>query len=145
MKTKQFLCAVLCTVFVLGTLTAQDMEPKKYDDPQWYNIVYVDYLPGKYDQAMKIIEEYFQPAAKQAGTNTPKMLVELNSGPYDVMVVWHMKDGLEGMNWEVSPDNIKWRSALNNISGGADKASEILQEYQSCIASSSNNIGRLRI
>lgn len=126
-------------------MQSQEMTAKKYDDPQWYNIVYVDYLPGKYSKAMNIIDTYFRPATDQANTNAPKMLIELNSGPYDVMVVWHMKDGLEGMNWEVSPDNIKWRSALNSIAGGADKAGEILQDYEACIASSSNTIGRLRM
>lgn len=145
MKSKQFIALLCCTFFAASLMYSQEMTAKKYDDPQWYNIVYIDYLPGKYNKAMNIIDTYFRPATEKGGTNAPKMLIELNSGPYDVMVVWHMKEGLNGMNWEVSPDNIKWRAALNDIAGGVDKAGEILDEYQSCIASSNNTIGRLRL
>lgn len=145
MKTN-FLICLICFAFVGSSiLYSQEMTAKKYEDPQWYNIVYIDYLPGKYNKAMSIIEEYYRPASEKANTNSPKMLIELNSGPYDVMVVWHMKEGLESMNWEVSPDNVKWRAALNEIAGGADKAGEILNEYSACIASSNNTIGRLRL
>lgn len=36
-----------------------------------------------------------------------------------------MKGGIEEMNWEVSPDNVKWMTALNEIAGGGDKAKAI--------------------
>ncbi len=143
MKTIKSLCLILCVLFSIKGLYAQEMEAKKFDDPQWYNIVHVDYQPGKFDKARAIIRDYFKPASVKAGTPTPVMVLALNSGPYDLMTVWHMKDGIESMNWEISPDNIKWRMALNEIAGSAEKATEIQQEYQSYIVSSSNSIGRL--
>ena len=144
MKAIKFISFCICVLFATQGLLAQEMTAKKYEDPQWYNIVYVDYKPGTYNKAMKIINDYFMKASDQAGTPGPVMAFELNSGTYDNMMVWHMKDGIESMNWDVSPDNVKWRTALNELAGGAEKASEILKDYQSCIASSSNTIARLR-
>ncbi len=144
MKTIKMLSLGICLVFGFQGMFAQEMTAKKYDNPQWYNIVYVDYLPGKYNKARAIIQDYFIKASEQAGTPGPVMVLEMNSGPYDIMALWHMKDGIESMNWEVSPNDVKWRKALNEIAGSAEKASEIQKEYQSYIASSSNSIGRIR-
>lgn len=144
MKTIKILCASICLVFVSQGLNAQEMTAKKYDDPQWYNVVHIDYKAGNYNKARKIVADYFMKASENAGTPGPVMVLELNSGKYDIMAVWHMKEGIESMNWDISPDNIKWRNALNELAGSPEKAGEILKEYQSYIASSSNEIARLR-
>ncbi len=144
MKIIKIIGLAVCVLFGMQDLQGQEMTAKKYENPQWYNVVYVDYKPGTYNKAMSIITDYFMKASEQAGTPQPVMAFELNSGSYDNMMVWHMKDGIESMNWDVSPDNIKWRAALNEIAGSAEKAGELLKDYQSCIASSSNTIARLR-
>ncbi|UJH67770.1 hypothetical protein [Allomuricauda sp. SCSIO 65647] len=144
MKSIKIIGLGICLLFGVQDLLSQEMASKKYDNPQWYNIVYVDYKPGTYDKAQSIIQDYFIKASEKAGTPQPVMALELNSGSYDSMLLWHMKEGVEGMNWDISPDDVKWRTALNEIAGSAEKASEILKDYQSCIASSSNTIARLR-
>ncbi|HMB63669.1 MAG TPA: hypothetical protein VKN36_11390 [Eudoraea sp.] len=144
MKIVKNLCIGLCLLYGVQGILGQEMTAKKYENPQWYNIVHIDYLPGKFNEARTIIADYFIKANEKSGTNGPTMVLELNSGPYDIMAVWHMEEGIESMNWEMSPDNVKWRKALNEIAGTAEKAGEIMRQYQSCIASTSNQIARLR-
>jgi len=143
MKSIKILSLGLILIMGMQGLVAQETTAKKYDNPQWYNIVHVDYLPGKYNKARKIISDYHKKASTMAGTPGPVMILEMNSGSYDIMTVWHMKDGIESLNWVTSPDNIKWRKAMNEIAGSSEKADKIIKEYQSYIASSSNSIGRL--
>ncbi|MGB5171385.1 MAG: hypothetical protein WBN11_05585 [Eudoraea sp.] len=144
MKKSIFFGLMILVFIGSQSICAQEMVAKKYENPQWYNIVHIDYHSGTYSKALGIIDKYYRKASEKAGTNMPAMIIELNTGPYDSMAVWHMKDGIESMNWDISPDNIKWREALNEIAGGKDKADEIIKEYQSYVASSTNSIGRLR-
>lgn len=142
---KQLLIYILLGYFSgLGNVSAQEMSAKKFENPQWYNVVFVDYKPGMFDKAQKIISDYFVKANEKSGTPGPEMVMILYSGPYDQMALWHMKGGLDDMNWDISPDNLKWRNALNELAGGADKAGQLIQDYQACIASSKNTIARIR-
>ncbi len=143
MKSIKICSLGLILLIGMQRVVAQETTAKKYDNPQWYNIVHVDYLPGKYNKARKVISDYHKKASVKAGTPGPVMTLEMNSGSYDIMAVWHMKDGIESLNWETSPDNIKWRKAMNEIAGSAEKATEVIKEYQSYIASSSTSIARL--
>lgn len=144
MKKLLLICILLGCFAGLDKVCAQEMSAKKYENPQWYNIVFIDYKPGMYDKAQKIIRDYFIKASEKAGTSGPSMVLVLHSGPFDQMALWSMEGGIEDMNWDVSPDNVKWRNALNDLAGGADKAGKIIEDYQACIASSRNAIGRVR-
>lgn len=135
---------VLFIFFASNTGSAQsDSQPKKYENAQWKNIVYVDYKSGQYARAREIINKYFVPAGEKAETPGPEIVLEMNSGEWDVMILWGMKGGITDLNWETSPDDVAWRNALNEIAGGADKAQKILEEYSSLINKSSNQIGRV--
>ncbi len=138
---KSFLLFV-CFVFTFQ-LSAQDGKAKKYDNPTWKRIVMVDYHSGKLDRALEIIDNHFKKAAAKAGTNSPMRLV-METGEYDLLLIWDMKEGIEGMNWDVSPDNIKWWSALSKQEGGNDKAEALMAEYQSLIRSGQTNVAMLR-
>lgn len=140
MKSLSLLFTALITVFFLTHAEAQ--EAKKYDNPEWYSFVYVDYHPGKMGEARDIIENYYKKASAQAGTPTPVMEISLAAGEYDMLIVWKMVDGVEGLNWQTSPNQIKWRNALNEIAGGEDKAEEIMNRYRDCVRASSSNMGR---
>jgi len=145
---KLMLSGVLVGLFIFfatNTVSAQsDMQPKKYENAQWKNVVFVDYKSGKYARSKEIISKYFAPASEKAGTPGPEMVLEMNSGEWDIMYVWGMKGGIADLNWETSPDDIAWRKALNEIAGGADKAQAILDEFSSLVNRSSNQIGRVR-
>jgi hypothetical protein len=124
-------------------LSAQERKAKKYDKPVWKNIVMVDYHSGKMDRALDIIDNHFKKAAKQAGTTTPMRMV-MQTGEYDVLLIWDMKDGIESMNWERSPDSVKWWAALSELEGGADKAQALMDEYQSLIRSATSDLAMVR-
>ena len=81
-------------------------------------------------------------AGKAANLPGPEMVLEMNSGEYDLMVVWKMKDGIEDMNWEVSPNDVKWYNSFLNVVGSKEKADEIDAEYQACIRSSKGELAR---
>jgi hypothetical protein len=94
------------------------------------------------DEAMKLIEEYFEPASNKAGLPGPAMLMVNHTGKWDLTVVWKMKDGLKAMEWKTSPEDAKWMSAMHEMVGGADKAKEIMEQYQSLVSATSTVICR---
>lgn len=95
------------------------------------------------DRAKEIVEDYFMKASADAGTATPAMALEMSSGEYDMVFIWHMKDGIEGMNWKTSPDDIKWMNSMAKVAGGPEKAQEIWQEYESYILKSDSDLARM--
>lgn len=130
----------ICGLFV-SPAYSQDMKAKKYDDPSWSNVVFINFLPGKMSRAKEIIREYFIPASKKAGTRAPLMSIDLSTADWDMMLVWSMPN-IDEMNWEISPDNVKWMAALNEITGGADKSKSIRDEYSSLIKNSTSYLGK---
>lgn len=126
------------------SVTAQKVrEAKKYDDPEWKRVVLIDYKAGQANRAREIVRDYYAPASKNAGTPGPQMVMEMHSGEYDIMAIWAMEGGIEDMNWDIHPNNIKWRNALNELAGGADKAVEIMKEYSGCVNKSTSYIARV--
>jgi hypothetical protein len=124
-------------------LAQADLKPKKAENPQWREIVYVDFYTGKNERAMAIIKDYFIKATNKAGLPGPEMMLTLVSGEWDIMLVWKLKGGVEDLNWDLSPDNIAWMKALNEIAGGADKGKAIMDEYLSLISRTSVYLGRM--
>ena len=145
---KNLLIALLLpSLFILmsaSSVTAQEeeREPTRYENPQWKRVILVDYKPGQAGKAREIIRNNHAKASELAGTPRPEMILTLHSGEYDLMVIWAMQGGISDMDWEVSPNNIKWRKAMNEIAGSAEKASEIMKEYSNCINKSTSYIAR---
>ncbi len=136
---------VVCALRISLTVQAQeDPKPKKYDNTHWKRISLTSYKSGQLARAKEIIQNYHGKASEKAGTPRPAMIIDLISGDWDVMTVWDMPEGLEEFSWETSPRDIKWRKAFNEIAGGADKATAILNEYSSLIVRSNRYIGRIR-
>ncbi|TLU65123.1 hypothetical protein FE810_09355 [Thalassotalea litorea] len=134
------LCAALLMV---NTASAED--GKRYEDSvKWKNVVKITYKIGKRDDALKIIKDYYQVASKKAKTPMPEMVMEMHTGDYDLLVIWHMQNGIEDMTWETNPDSVAWRKALNDVAGSEEKAQEILDEYVSYIAHAENEIALVR-
>lgn len=144
MKFLTFWAAV--TAFLLfgySECAAQETrEAKKYENPKWYQVVMVNYHSGQYGKARKIIDEYFVKADQLAGTPGPVMEMEMHSGTFDLLIVWELQGGLEAMNWQISPDNVKWMNALSELAGGREKAEALLAEYQSYVQNSETQLGR---
>lgn len=137
----QMLTASAVLFFFTTTLSAQ--EAKKHENPQWYMMTSVDYHSGKTSKAREIIENYYQKVAEKAGTPTPAAAYSLETGTYDYIYVWKMQDGVESLNWDISPNNVKWMKALAEVAGGKEKAAEIRKEYAACVREAKSELMRM--
>ncbi len=135
--------ALAICMFFTAQLTAQDVTAKKYENPKWKSIVMIDYHSGKMGRVLEIIDEHFKKASEKAGTQQPTRLF-MQTGQYDLMLIWDMEGGIEDMNWEINPNGIKWRTALNEIMGGKDKADALMEEYLSLIRSAKSELAMER-
>ena len=120
----------------------QEMKAKKYDNPKWLTVVFIKFSENKYSRAKEIITNYFEKAGQKAGTPSPSLVLDVMSGEWDMMLTWDMKNGIDEMNWETSPDDVKWMKAMGEIVGGPDKAKAILDEYTSLITRSTRYIAK---
>jgi len=128
------------TLFSAGQALGQDM-PKahKMENVSWHTVVLVDFEPGKTDEAMNIINNHFVKAAEKAGNSGPAMELEMQTGEWDLMLVWNM-DSPSEMEWEVSPEGEKFMKALSEQEGSLKKAQELFDKYQSLIDESTSYI-----
>jgi hypothetical protein len=62
------------------------------------------------------------------------------TGEWDMMVLWEMD--VSDLEWEVSPDGLKWYQAFIEIAGGEEKANEIEEEFGTLVARSSSQMAR---
>ncbi len=120
----------------------QDMQAKKYDNPEWKRIVMIRFKPDKSERAEEIINDYYLKACVKSGTPLPTTLLDIKTGEWDMLLVWDMKEGLEEMNWETSPKDIAWKKALEEIAGSASKANAVLDEFSSLIDRQVTYIGK---
>ncbi|HET9430689.1 MAG TPA: hypothetical protein VFO70_05905 [Chitinophagaceae bacterium] len=135
----------LCNLFTTTLVQAQEeMKAKKFDNPEWKRISLIKFKHEKIDRVKEIIKDYFFKAAQKAGTPTPSIIVDLYTGEWDMMIVWDMK-GIEDMDWEISPNDIKFMTAMIEIAGGIDKAKMILDEFSSLSTHETSYIGKLGI
>jgi hypothetical protein len=131
---------VLFSSLISANIRAQT-QAKKYDNPKWKSITFIQFKEGKMDRVREIINNYFVKAAEKSGTPTPSMVSELVTGEWNMVVVWDMKEGVDALNWETSPDDVKWMTAMNEIAG-VDKAKAILDEWSSLIVRTNSYLGR---
>lgn len=134
---RALLTAVVAAGLILPAgLAAQEEEPEpeKYEDASWYALVQVDFKPGKRDDAMKMVREYYMPAGQEAGTPAPVMHLQHQSGEWDWTVIWHMEGGPADMEWKQTADDIEWQKKLAELAGGPDKAKELGEKWSSYIA-----------
>lgn len=132
--------AVTAFLLLPASLVAQeDPEPEKYD-ATWYAVVQLDFEQGKTADALDIIKNYFAPAATEAGSPLPVMVLQHQSGEWDLTLIWHMERGPAGMEWKQTPEGIASQKALRELAGGEEEAQEIGEEWQSYISRSNVTI-----
>lgn len=128
----QVALAVLVMIACTGMLQAQEMKVKKYDNPEWVRVAYVKFKPMMKDRAQAIIKDYFMKADMNLGNPGP-MAFDMASGEYDMLVIFQLEEGLETLNYEMSPDDVKWMQEMSKLTGGPDKAMAKLQEFYSYV------------
>lgn len=127
---------ILTLMFFLATnfttLTAQELEAKKYEDPTWVRIVQLKFKPMKMEPAMEIINDYFDKADQNAGIKSPTAY-HLVSGNYDMLVIWELEEGIETLNYEMSPDDVRWMTEMGKLTGGMEQTMTKLEEFYSYV------------
>jgi len=120
---------------------AQDEEPEptRYQGVTWNQVLLVDFKSGKEERAMEIIEDRFLPFVKKAGNQVPRT-VKMQTGPWDLLLVWTMKDGPSDMTWKTSPEDIETLEAAREMFG-QEKMEKIGDEYSSLIARETSFLG----
>lgn len=111
------------------------------EDASYVSVTHIAFKPGQRESAMQIIAEHFVAATEKAGTAGPMLVIHYQTGKWDMAVVWNLEGGTADLEWNRSPDNVKWFEALAEIAGGADKADEIWSSYISKVADSTSQIG----
>ncbi len=141
MKAIKSVLAVV--VFLIGAHYSfgQEMKAEKYENPEWVSIAYIKFKPMKKDAAMSIVENYFAKADQDAGIKAPTAY-HLSYGEYDMMVIWEMKEGVEMLNYKMTPDDVKWMKSMAKVAGGQDKAMEKMNEFSSYVEKWDNSLAR---
>lgn len=147
LSSVSILPVILCiaiTIFYCQSSFAQDsnspMQATKYKNVKWYGIAQVDFKPGKMDEAMGLVKKYFMPAGKAAGNPGPVMVLENQTGAWDITVIWLLKDGPSDLEWKVSPQSVASSKELLKLVGSKEKVKKIRKEWISDIARSTYNV-----
>lgn len=114
-------------------------EPKRYEDVTWNTVYLYEFKPGKEGRATEILGKHLLPAYKKASVPAPRV-VELRTGPWDVMIVSEMEEGPSEMTWKVSPEQPKIQKAMREMLG-KENAGKITSEYGNSIARSTSFVG----
>ncbi len=142
MKTFKFLLPVIAFLFCFSFASAQELKAEKYENLEWYNILYLKWEDGKADDAKRIINEYFKPSARDAGIELPVMELDLLYSEWDFMLVFPMEEGLEAFEWKTSPRDVEYVKAFNKRAGGEEKEKKIFEDFSSYIKESKSMLAR---
>ena len=141
MKQFKYFFLAIAILFSSQLLSAQEMKAKKMENPVWVKMAFVKFEPGKMDKAKKIIKDYFAKADKNAGITGPTTY-NMSTGSYDMVVIWEMEEGIETMNYEMSPNDVKWIGEMSKLAGSQEMAMEKLDEFYSYLADWKTEIAR---
>lgn len=130
-----FLLLVGTTVF-----TQEEVSEKKYENVDWYQVVLIDFQQGKVGAAQAIIVK-FEAAGVEAGTPGPE-LFWFSTGEYDAMAIWKLEDGPGDLEWQITPDDVKWWDAFVKQQGSAEEAQKLQQEFGSLVVKSTSYLSR---
>ena len=132
----------LAPLFISTLLSAHPEEPTPpvSTDVMWHTITVVDYKPGTVDEAKALIQK-FETASETSGTTLP-VIYWFESGKYDLVVTWKLKDGPADLKGKWSPDGETWWNALIAQEGSEEAAIKLQADYNELIASSVTSVAR---
>ena len=133
MKTLKNLLPALAFLLCINLVSAQELTAKKFENLQWYYITFLKFENGKAEDAKKVITEYFKPSDLDTGQQGPVLELDLLFSEWDLIVVFPMEEGIEALEWEMSPRDVEWMKAFQKRAGSAERAKEIQKEFESYI------------
>lgn len=133
--------SLLLIVLFLGSsvvFAQEDVKPVKHENVTWHRIVLVNYKPGQVSRAKEIITQY-EAAGDAANLKGPERYW-METGEYDLMLVWTMEGGPSDLEWDRSPNGIKWRNQMIKQLGSEEALKKLQQEYSGLIFNSTSYI-----
>ena len=133
---------LVASLFISAVVFSQSEQPtpSKYTNVTWHTVSIIDFEPGKVADAKKIIEK-FESASLKAQTPGP-VVYWFETGKYDLVVIWELKEGPSDLEWSWSPDGVKWWNAFVAQEGSEEAAQKLQNEYNARVASTVKNIAR---
>jgi hypothetical protein len=117
--------------------------PPEDDNVTWHSITMIDYKPGTNDEVKAMIQK-FESASEKAGTALPE-LYWFESGKYDLVLTWKLKEGITDFQGKWSPYGEPWWKALVEQEGSEEAASKLQADYNNLVDSSVTSLARRRI
>lgn len=130
---KNLILTVSLLFLFTSAVKGQETGAKEFQNPQWFEIVQVKYKAGQKERAQTLIRDYFMATGMESNLPGPHMMLDLVSGEWDMMFIWELEEGIQTLNYEITPTGAKFRDAFMKKVGGEQKAGEIWQEYYSYI------------
>lgn len=114
--------------------------PKADNKVGWHSVSMVDYKPGTLED-VKVLIQKFETASLSAGTVLPE-LYWFESGKYDLVLTWKLKDGESDFEGKWSPCGEPWWKALVEQEGSEEAARKLQADYNSLVESSHTTLAR---
>ena len=129
-------------LFLSTMLSAHPHEPLPSEDSRvaWHSVTMVDFKPGTLDDVKELIRK-FEAASETAGTILPE-LYWFESGKYDLVLTWKLKDGKADFQGKWSPCGEPWWKALVELEGSEEAARKLQERYDSLVVSSHTTLAR---
>ena len=141
----------MAVLFVAGSVLAMAFPviaqelPKatKFQDAEYYTARYVKFKPGKVGEAYGIIRDHFVPVDKAIGRKV--IAFHLQTGEWDQVVFFPLKEGPSELEWITSPTGEKWWAAFAKQEGGAENARELWQKFLGLVAHTKEEIAHIHV
>ena len=136
---------VLLVVFAIFTtiqnaFSQEEAKGEKHENISWVRIGLVQFKPGKAGAARDIIYNHFVKAGKATG-NPAATSFELTAGEWHQLTIFPM-NGPSDLEYSTTPEGATWWNQMAKQEGGADKAQEIWNTFQSYVKNSTSYIAR---
>lgn len=125
---RRIMFTVLALAFVLSVRTSAQMPtPQKWENVEWYIVMSWQFAGADADSAATIFWDHVLPAMAEAWPGTTCLRVM--TGKMGVACYGPMEDGLEGMAWQVSPNDVRFLSLFFEREG--EGAEELFKTFGS--------------
>jgi len=135
---------LLVVFFIFATnqnaYSQDEVRAEKHENISWVRIGLVTFKPGKASAARDIIYNHFVKAGKATGNPTATSF-ELTAGEWHQLTIFPM-NGPSDLEYSRTPQNATWWNQMAKQEGGADKAQELLNTFQSYVKNSTSYIAR---
>lgn len=113
-------------------------------EARYVRVTFVSYKPGMAGRAYTILREHYAPAGEAAGTPGP-ITVHFQTGPFDAAYHWQLENGMSDMEWQRSPNQVKFRAAMAELEGSEAAAQAVRDSYNATVARTVTTIGHRHV